>query len=169
MPFPDWMSQYELCFPIASEHFGPAKISITPTGYQKDTDGNFAPDHRNRVYGLYVTARFEDEGRGFKYNLSDFVLPELFRTLEPVISESTNRECKAQLQGDDGYLDITFIRETVQNLRILCVSPSPRWHVNCLRLQLECHVNAEALAETRNQLQRLLELVEQLDTGSEKA
>ncbi len=169
MPFPDWIMQYELCFPIASEHFGPARLRITPTGYEKDTNGNLSPSHRNRVYGLYITARFEDDGRELKYEISDFVTPEFFQELERFIVESTNHKPKAQLQGEDGYLDLSFHRIPDGKLRILCVSPSPGWSVNCLRLQLECHVNSEALFEIGKQLGKLLDLIKEINSGSKEA
>ena len=169
MPFPDWMPRYEMCFPIESEHFGPARLHITPKGYEKDTDGGSAPDNRNRVYGIYVTARFEDESRGFKYDISDFVQPECFRELETIVAESDIEKPPAQFQGDDGYIDFRFSRETDQRLRILCLSPSPGWDVTCLRLQIEVFVKLETLAEPRQQIKKLLDLVGQIDSGSMEA
>jgi len=169
MPFTDWMPQYGLCFPIASEHFGPARLHITPTGYEKDTNGNFAPAHRDRVYGLYVTARFEDDGQGLKHEISDFVQPDCFRALEELIAESTNQVSRVLLQGDDGYLEISFQREVDGKLRIMCTSPSRGWSVDCLRLQLECTVNTESLTEARKQIAELLELVGKIDSGSIEA
>lgn len=166
MPFPDWMSQHGLRFPIASEHFGPARLHITPTGYEKDTNGNFAPAHRDRVYGLYVTARFDDDGRGLKYEIHDFVQPECFHELEMLVAEPSNQAPPVLLQGDDGYLEIRFQREADGKLRIICTSPSRGWSVDCLRLQLECTVNAESLAEPRKQIGELLELVGKIDSGS---
>ena len=169
MPFPDWMPQYEICFPIESKHFGPSRLQITPKGYEKDTGGGLAPDHRNRVYGIYVTARFEDEGRGLKYDISDFIQPECFRELEAIVAESENEKPPAQFVGDDGYIDIHFSRVTDHRLRILCLSPSLGWNVTCLRLEIEGFVTPESLAEPLRQIHKLLEVVGQIDSGSMEA
>jgi len=169
MPFPDWMPQYRMSFPIESEHFGPARLYITPNGYEKDTNGNLAPDHRDRVYGLYIAVRFEDDSRGLKYEINDFVQPECFQALASIVVESANEQSPALLQGDDGFIDISFHRESDERLRVLCKSPSPGWNVTCLRLQLDCVVKSESLAEIRQQIGKLIGLVEQIDTGTMEA
>ena len=166
MPFPDWMPQHKLCFPFESEHFGPSRLTITPTGYEKDTRGVFSQTHRNRVYGLYVTARFEDDGRGLQYDIADFVQPECFQELEAIVADSAIEIPPAQFQGDDGYIDISFGRESDQRLRISCKSPSPGWNVSCLRLQIEGFVNPDTLAEPRKQVKKLLDVVGQIDSGT---
>lgn len=166
MPFPDWMTQYEMCFPIASEHFGPARLKITPTGYEKDTNGTLAESHRNQIYGLYVTTQFEDDGREFRYSISDFVPPEMFQELQGVIAEPDEAKSIAQLYCDDGYLDIDFQRVTNGDLQIYCKSPSPGWHVPRLRVRLECTVRAESLSEPRRQIGELVGLIKKIDSGS---
>lgn len=166
MPFPEWLPQYELDFPIISEHFGPAHLRIIPTGYEKDTDGKLAPSHRNCIYGLYLTARFEEENRELKYDICDFVEPESLQALETFLAESKNDESEMQLLGDDGYLDIHFRHKNDSHLKIVCLSPSPGWSVNCLRLQLECDVDYGMLNETRKQLKKLMTLVREINAGT---
>lgn len=166
MPFPNWMSQYGFSFPITSEYFGPARFQITVAGYEKDTDSKSSRVHRDRVYGLYVTASFEDDKLGIKHSINDFVSPVYFHALEGLIAESTNQVSPVLLAGDDGYLEISFQREIDRKLRIVCTYPSNCWNVDCLRLQLECTVNPESLTEARKQIRELLELVGKIDSGS---
>lgn len=166
MPFPDWMPQYELCFEIASEHFGQARIHITPTGYEKDINGTLSPSYRDQIYGLYVTARFEDDGREFRHSISDFVQPEMFEEFQEVIAESDESNSSAQLCGYDGYLDISFQRATNGDLKVSCQSPFAGWQVPCLRLQLECTISAESLSEPRKKIDELLTLIKKINSGS---
>ncbi|QDT40608.1 hypothetical protein Pan241w_06660 [Gimesia alba] len=169
MPFPEWLPQYELCFPIISEHFGPARLRIIPTGYEKDTNGNLAPAHRNCIYGLYLTARYEEEKRRLQYDICDFVEPESLQELETVLTEPTNSENEMQLLGLDGYLDLRFQQKRDGGLKIVCHSPSPGWSVNCLRLQLVCEVDSKALFDIRNQLEKLRALVSKINSGDNES